>query len=379
MPDRTRPSLRILHWPTDVGGHPSGLSLAERALGFNSHVAVIARSPFGYHVDLDLGLAGASRFKRLIGRTSMLLHAARDYDIVHLNFAQPFLPTLGSLGIDLPLLKASGVRIFSTCQGCDIRLPEQCAVCAHGQGPCALADSARRRNIAHYIAAWSERVFCLNPDLLHLMPGASFMPYASIDPDTIAPAFLEPHTGPLRIVHAPTHRTIKGTAAVVAAAKALGPRVDLDLVEGLTRTQALERYARADVIIDQLRLGWYGGLSVEAMALGKIVISRVDPALAALVPLELARELPILHADENSLHATIERVLAMSAQERDAFAHRSRRFAERWHRPVSLAHWVGRHYAGEKQIKPFAPGESTNVELDAPPEPGVPGTSLRSG
>ncbi len=361
MPDPRAAPLRILHWPTDVGGHPSGLARAERALGLHSDVAVITRSPFNYDVDIDLNLAARSRLRRLAGRTSMLLRAARDYDIVHLNFAQPFLPLMAGFGIDLPLLKASGVRIFTTCQGCDVRIPARCAVCATGSGPCSINDGPRRADVARYIARWSERVFCLNPDLTDLVPDSLFMPYASIDPLTITPVFAKASDRPLRIVHAPTDRNVKGTSAVIDAIAALGSRVEFDLIEHLPRDQAMLRYAQADIIIDQLRLGWYGGLSVEAMALGKIVISRIDPTLATRVPLAMQQELPVISAAESDISCTLDRIFSMTESQRHDLAVRSRRFVERWHNPRALASWMHRHYQSHAQ----GPSASRAFDPDA--------------
>ena len=68
-------------------------------------------------------------------------------------------------------------------------------------------------------------------------------------------------------MHAPTARAIKGTHHVLAALDALraeGVDFDLELVEGRTQAEAREVYARADLVVDQLMLGWYGGLAVEA-------------------------------------------------------------------------------------------------------------------
>ena len=94
----------------------------------------------------------------------------------------------------------------------------------------------------------------------------------------------------LIFAHAPSHRGAKGTAFVLAAAEQLrteGYRFELELIEGLARDKAIERYAACDVVIDQLLAGWYGGLGVEAMALGKPVVAYIregdldylDPAL----------------------------------------------------------------------------------------------------
>jgi hypothetical protein len=74
------------------------------------------------------------------------------------------------------------------------------------------------------------------------------------------------------IVHAPTHRAVKGTDVLldaVAQLRAEGLRFELVLVEGVTRTEARRIYEEADLCVDQLFAGWYGGLAV-AWALGLV-------------------------------------------------------------------------------------------------------------
>ena len=78
------------------------------------------------------------------------------------------------------------------------------------------------------------------------------------------------------VAHGPTNREVKGTAQVIAAVDALraeGVPVRLDLIEGVTATRRWRASRAADVIVDQLRLGWYGGLAVEGMALGRPVLA----------------------------------------------------------------------------------------------------------
>ena len=53
--------------------------------------------------------------------------------------------------------------------------------------------------------------------------------------------------------------------------------VELDIVEGLPHDEARERYARADIVVDQLNAGWHGVFALEAMALGKPVVSHLKP------------------------------------------------------------------------------------------------------
>ena len=57
--------------------------------------------------------------------------------------------------------------------------------------------------------------------------------------------------------------------------------VDLEVVHGVTHDEAVEHYKRADIVVDQLNAGWYGLFAIEAMALGKPVVTFLhDEAVA---------------------------------------------------------------------------------------------------
>ena len=78
---------RILHAPTDVGGHAFELSRAERELGLESDVVVFGRSELGYGADFAIDLAGLSAVGfGSLGGCGFLRAAAKRYDIFHFNF-----------------------------------------------------------------------------------------------------------------------------------------------------------------------------------------------------------------------------------------------------------------------------------------------------
>ena len=71
----------------------------------------------------------------------------------------------------------------------------------------------------------------------------------------------------------------KGSEHVIAAVEGLD--ADLYLVEGLRHDEAFDRYRAADIVVDQLNAGWYGLFAIEAMALGKPVVTFLhDEAVA---------------------------------------------------------------------------------------------------
>ncbi len=93
---------------------------------------------------------------------------------------------------------------------------------------------------------------------------------------------VDPHPpsvdGTVVIAHSANHRGAKGTEFLIAAVEILraeGCDVELDLIERVPNTEALERMARADIYVDQLLFG-YAMAALEAMALGKVVISGIE-------------------------------------------------------------------------------------------------------
>lgn len=88
--------------------------------------------------------------------------------------------------------------------------------------------------------------------------------------------FLRAETGPLRVLHCPTDRSIKSTADLIAAVNVLrleGVPIELTVLERLSNREIIRAKASfADVYVDQLKLG-YGVNAIEAWAMGIPVIA----------------------------------------------------------------------------------------------------------
>jgi glycosyltransferase involved in cell wall biosynthesis len=108
---------------------------------------------------------------------------------------------------------------------------------------------------------------------------------------------------PIRIAHAPTARQVKSTDVVLAAISQLandGLPVVLDLIERQTHAVTLAKKAKADILIDQLKLG-YGNNAIEAWGMGIPVIAGVqDPRLREAM-WERWGYLPFYEATERNL------------------------------------------------------------------------------
>lgn len=102
-----------------------------------------------------------------------------------------------------------------------------------------------------------------------------------LDVDRFVPKFSEKTSEPL-IVHMTTAPHCKGTFHVEAILDSLRGKVNFryERIEGKTREQALSLLREADIYLDQFVLAeGLGVAALEAMALGKPVVSYVKPSL----------------------------------------------------------------------------------------------------
>ena len=353
-------ALRVLHAPTAVGGHPGGLARAERELGLESTSVSLFPHPLGHEVGDVLGRDGDGVTRRYANRARLLFRMC-TVDVVHFNFGQPLFPvphgihgptaTIARLVAlrDLPLLHLLGRRIVVTFQGDDARQATVGGrlVEAVPERYTPELDAARRRTIAAF-DRYADAIFFLNPDLADVLPErASFLPYASVDPEEWT-VTSEDTGGPPLVVHAPSDPRVKGTEHVVAAISRLETeRVPLrfELLYGSGRPAVRSVLERSAIVVDQLNAGWYGGLAVEAMALGKPVLAALDLLGHPCLPPELRRELPVVDASAETLADRL-RLLLTSVEERRRLASAGRSFVERWHDPRTVARKVISSYSG---------------------------------
>lgn len=348
--DKTGPSgpgrpLRVLHCPSNVAGHPAMLAKAERERGLKSWSVTLRQSPYQFPSDEVLvDDRGGRRQSRRVARLRLLWRALRDFDVVHFNFGRTILRSR----LDLPLLKAAGKVIAVTYQGDDARQTDWCLENWTLSPPLieALAcrdqamDERNRKAIADF-DRYADCIFALNPDLLPVLPErAQFLPYASVDPRIWTPPVPQPDNEVPVVLHAPTNRIAKGTPIVLETIDRLrgdGVPFEFRLVEGLTHEEAKRLYVSADLLIDQLHYGWFGGLSVELMALGKPVVCFVRESDLRLIPAGIGEEMPVINATPDTLYDSLKDCLTRRRHELSDLGRKSRAFVERWFDPLTIA------------------------------------------
>ena len=346
--------MRILHAPANVGNQPWVLSRYERQFGVASDLLINHTPSFGYPADRVLVRSEDPWEAQMRARLVAGLEAPLDYDAFHFYFGRTILGGwdeddngVGYRFLDLELAHRLDKPIVFTLQGCDARLagestrryahtPCRDGVCGIYPECIAKYDSGRRRFFAEALPK-ANRVFFLNPELGHYVPDGEFLPYASVDIAAIEVG--EPRLDrPPRIVHAPSDGAIKGTPAIMAALEALRPEreFELVLVRNMTHAEAMRVYHTADLVIDQVLAGWYGGFAVEVMAMGKPVLCYLREEDFGQVPAELIADLPIRNLRPDRLADDIAAALDSRKEWRD-WSRRSRRFVEKWHNPRLIA------------------------------------------
>ena len=315
--------MRVLHSPINVAGGPGAISAGLREIGVESTLLVFNERPFQRGFDVNLHLRDTSKLGsvpfNLPKQLRALGWAVRNFDVFHFHAGL----TLAPRRVTLPLLKARRKGIVFQSWGSDLRRRNASEVSYLRSAGAVIVGSYLTRRLAPH-GRWPE---------YDVVPPALVL-------DDWHPSSTEPGET-LRIAHAPSKRAVKGTEAVLAAVESLrakGAPVELDLIEGVPNAEARLRYAAADVVVDQLRVGWYGMFAIETMALAKPVVVHLDEA-AAETEEAFGLELPLVRADEGNLEDVLAGLVEVRA-ELPELGRRSREYVERVHAHTEVARRV---------------------------------------
>jgi hypothetical protein len=112
----------------------------------------------------------------------------------------------------------------------------------------------------------------------------------------------------------------------------------------------------ADLLVDQLLSGWYGGVAVEMMALGKPVICYLRDKDLDFIGESMRADLPIIRATPKTIYEVLKDYLVRRRPELAEIGARSRTFVEKWHDPISIAGLLSEAYrsatSGARNLSP---------------------------
>ena len=290
-----------------------------------------------YGYDENLALEQFPRRRRLVEMFRFFARAVSQYDVFHFHFGFSLLPKF----MDVPILRALGKRVAFHFHGCDIKdravllVKDRFSACRVCHPISCNVDIPLSKRIARRHAC---AVFMGTPDLIEFYPGSRWLP-PPIHTDEIEQAVSAApgadEGGSLRMVHAPSDRVLKGTSYVTSAVEELqrrGRRFEFVLVERRPWHEALQTYNAAHIVADQFRMGAYGHLAAECMALGKPVLCFVRQETLPHYPADL----PIVNVTGVDLADAVEGLMDDPLR-RVRVGEAGRRYVRRYHDPVRIA------------------------------------------
>lgn len=270
------------------------MSLAMRAAGYETLTLVderyVIHGPDDFDGDTDTYFSG-SPWRRalaaLLGDYAVFGWLLGRYDVFHYFFDGGYLRRTPLRFAEVQLLHLAGKKVVVMPYGSDVAAPSRIRSFEWRHGlmrnyPALGRDEARR---IRWIDYFSRRADYIVACLVHLetLPRWDLLTihYYPIDTEEWAPQHGDSGNdgtnGPVRIVHAPNHRAMKGTDALIRACDALrdeGLQVELRLLERIPYATVREEIDRSDILAEQFLLG-YGLTAVEGMSLSKPVVSNI--------------------------------------------------------------------------------------------------------
>lgn len=254
-------------------------------------------------------------------------HILNFYDLFHYHYATSIEKDFK----DLKEIKRKGKKAIMHHWGNDVRFHDMARVnnpyVYTGDSPPNKEIHRKLSIISQYISEAIVQDYEVLPYVEKYYQKVHVLPLA-IDLRKFTPSYPDTAKKQPLILHAPTNSDFKGTIFIEKAIEALRATRSFDYkrIEKMNHEQVIQLYKEADIIVDQVRCGSYGLLSVESMALGKPVITFIRPDLVDKFP----PDLPIVNGNPDNVKEKI-RMLLDNPTARKKLGVKGRRYVEKVH------------------------------------------------
>lgn len=346
MPSKLNKSPRIFVGFASAGA--AGIWSYTRVLkkrGYKIDFYGIGHSKFGMPVDYALEFS-LNIFVLAWQKLVFFFKLLPKYDIWHLNCMEAFF----FYPLNLLILKILGKKIILTFRGSDVRtdldfLPQSLYSKkknwpAYYQKMKKLNRSwaaFKRRLRMKIFISFADQVALTGPFLASSVTRYDkIIPYAR-DLSKLLKIKSLFNRDKIVIFHSPTVMDVKGSEYILASLNNLKKKyqkIEFRMPLNLKNEDLIQQMAKADIVIDQLLVGWYGGQAVEAMALGKPVISYIHQPYFNLV--DFAAEIPVVNSNVWTLEKDLEMLINNRAW-REELGKKGIEFVKKYHRPEKIA------------------------------------------
>jgi hypothetical protein len=247
------------------------------------------------------------------------IYALFRYDIFHFLSGELIL-TRKLRRFELWTYRKLGKKIIMHFVGADIRSlkyldwkRESIEDYLHGkENPLPISEDFQKSLVKDSLT-YAQHILVSSADLLEIIPEATFFPVLLNDSD-LAHASMRKE-GPVKILFSPSSHRTKGSKYVHGVLEKIkdkyadnvellvpGYEVKSENAYAMTRYELLNAMRSADIVIDQMIIGWYGLKSVEALFLGCHVICFIDSKYEH----NQFEDCPIYNANVLNLYSQIE-------------------------------------------------------------------------
>lgn len=324
-------NLRILNGTIEIANQMSTITKGLKKLGLDAKSLNYYPNYLGYKSDYVLDLNSLKDKNELnIQTKKMAAKMIAENDIFHFHFGT----TLTLDYSDVPLIKELGKKIFMQYWGSDVRMYSKAKELSrfvkvkdmNEEGIKQKLDFLGKHITDCIVSDYELYEYVKDKhDKVHLVLQAI---------DLTKYKMSKAKNNKLLIVHAPSSPEIKGTEYILKAVENLKDKYDFNftLVQGMAHEEAKKVYAKADLVIDQILCGSYGLFAIEAMAMGKPVITWISEFMEGKYP----KTLPIISANPENIEAKLE-YLINNREQLSELGRQGREYVEEYHDKDKIA------------------------------------------
>jgi len=336
---------RIFIGVTEISGFGIKFKQAFNKIGVKADFYEYNKHPFGFKSDRIITFS-ANRFLKKIQKVFLLTKIIFKYDYFLFISTNSLLPKYR----DIKLLRKFGKKTMIMFSGCDVRIPD--SVMKFKWNPCRECTQEYKDYVGCVIES-KKMIIREAEEAFNLigspMEAAGYLNkpfynwFGQFNPEDFPKEKYSNYQlhKPIKIFHAPSHPVYKGTKYINDVIEKLKIKYTLEYkaLSNVSYETYLNELSDSDLIIDQMLLGTYGSVGIEAMFMYKPVVCYLREDFWEIVK----NDCPIYNANPDNLYEVLDNILSNPSQLKET-GKKSRQFAEKYHSDIMVAQNVYNYF-----------------------------------